>query len=230
MRLSNAHTREMVTDWALPEAYLTDGLDEVLHYGWSRCLCLPAPRSYAACLALRDDEMQKYFSQYGLAKYYPDISHERRAWLLWMQDRLWHWLGTPQAVETLVQYLFDAVDISLEVDDSLAFDENGVLVDSDLLDVFDAVVTISKAVLPPDMHRRLLANINHFKRDSQQLRAFVYNFEAIDETVNASCQDGGMYAVDFAMDIEADFIIPMGFNTNASDSSQSIAVDYEMSI
>jgi hypothetical protein len=201
MELKNANTREFLPEFSLPSAFLCDALDGMLKYSDGRLNCLPAPMTLESCLALTDDEMQAFYNQFGLAKYYPDISHYRRAWLLFMQNKLWRLLGTPTAIETLCQYLFDEVDVSLEIHDNLAFDADGNLIDEELLDTFDAELTVSKPYLPDNMLLRILANIIKFTRNQEWLRTFIFIFEAFDKTVNVSVHDGNAYAVDYSIDM-----------------------------
>ena len=201
MELKNANTREFLPEFSLPSAFLCDALDGMLKYSDGRLNCLPAPMTLESCLAMTDDEMQAFYNQFGLAKYYPDISHYRRAWLLFMQNKLWRLLGTPTAIETLCQYLFDEVDVSLEIHDNLAFDADGNLIDEELLDTFDAELTVSKPYLPDNMLLRILANIIKFTRNQEWLRTFIFIFEAFGKTVNVAVHDGNAYAVDYSVDM-----------------------------
>ena len=201
MKLKDAKTSEFLTEWAETGKYLEDGLDDILHYADGRIDSLPAPFTLESCIALTDDEQMAMFEQFGLAKYYPDISHERRAWMLWMQNLLWRKLGTPKALETLCMYLFDDVTVHLEVKDNGAWDALGNLTDEDLLDVFDAELTIDSLNLPSEMLERVKANIIRFVRNQEWMRAFVFLFEAMDTTTGVSLDDGGRYARDYLIDL-----------------------------
>ena len=201
MKLNDAKTSEFLTQWAEAGRFLTDGLDDILHYANGRIDGLPAPVTLESCIALTDDEQMAMFEQFGLAKYYPDISHERRAWMLWMQNLLWRKLGTPKALETLCMYLFDDVTVHLEVKDNGAWDSLGNLTDEDLLDVFDAELTIDSLNLPSEMLERVKANIIRFVRNQEWMRAFVFLFEAMDTTMGVSITDGERYARDYLIDL-----------------------------
>ena len=204
MKLNDAKTSEFLTQWAEAGQFLTDGLDDILHYANGRIDGLPAPVTLESCIALTDDEQMAMFEQFGLAKYYPDISHERRAWMLWMQNLLWRKLGTPKALETLCMYLFDDVTVHLEVKDNEAWDAHGNLTDEDLLDVFDAELTIDSLNLPSEMLERVKANIIRFVRNQEWMRAFVFLFEAMDTTMGVSITDGEQYARDYLIDLGSD--------------------------
>ena len=203
MRLSDAKTSEFLTQWAESGKYLTDGLDDILHYANGRIDSLPAPVTLESCIAMTDDEQRAAFEQFGLAKYYPDISHERRAWMLWMQNLLWRKLGTPSAIETLCTYLFDDVTVHLEVKDNEAWDTDGNLIDEGMLDVFDAELTIDSLNLPSTVFERVKANIIRFVRNQEWMRAFVFLFEAMDTTTGVSITDGERYARDYLIELDA---------------------------
>ena len=218
MKLNDAKTSEFLTQWAEAGKYLEDGLDDILHYADGRIDSLPAPFTLESCIALTDDEQMAMFEQFGLAKYYPDISHERRAWMLWMQNLLWRKLGTPKALETLCMYLFDDVTVHLEVKDNGAWDSLGNLTDEDLLDVFDAELTIDSLNLPSEMLERVKANIIRFVRNQEWMRAFVFLFEAMDTTTGVSITDGERYARDYLIDLYADGSLPIDIRLGTSNN------------
>lgn len=218
MKLNDAKTSEFLTQWAEAGKYLTDGLDDILHYANGRIDGLPAPVTLESCIALTDDEQMAMFEQFGLAKYYPDISHERRAWMLWMQNLLWRKLGTPKALETLCMYLFDDVTVHLEVKDNGAWDSLGNLTDEDLLDVFDAELTIDSLNLPSEMLERVRANIIRFVRNQEWMRAFTFLFEAMDTKTGVSLDDGGRYARDYLIDLDSDGTLPIDLRLGTSNN------------
>ena len=218
MKLNDAKTSEFLTQWAESGKYLEDGLDDILHYANGRIDGLPAPVTLESCIALTDDEQMAMFEQFGLAKYYPDISHERRAWMLWMQNLLWRKLGTPKALETLCMYLFDDISVHLEVKDNGAWDALGNLTDEDLLDVFDAELTIDSLNLSPEMFERVKANIIRFVRNQEWMRAFIFLFEAMDTTMGVSLDDGGRYARDYLIDLDSDDTLPIDLRLGTSNN------------
>lgn len=218
MKLKDSKTSEFLTQWAESGRFLTDGLDNLLHYANGRIDGLPAPVTLESCIALTDDEQMAMFEQFGLAKYYPDISRERRAWMLWMQNLLWRKLGTPKALETLCMYLFDDVTVHLEVKDNGAWDALGNLTDEDLLDVFDAELTIDSLNLPSEMLERVKANIIRFVRNQEWMRAFVFLFEAMDTTTGVSITDGEQYARDYLINLDSDGTLPIDLRLGTSNN------------
>lgn len=231
MELKTANTREFLPEFSLPSAFLCDALSGMLKYSDGRLDCLPAPMTLESCLALTDDEMQAFYNQFGLAKYYPDISHYRRAWLLFMQNRLWRLLGTPTAIEVLCTYLFDEVDVSLDIQDNLAFDADGNLIDEELLDTFDAELTVSKPYLPDNMFLRVLANIIKFTRNQEWLRNFTFLFEVFEKTVSVAVSDGDAYAVEYGIGMNVDArAFQSNQNVQTGTGSASFSRDYSIDI
>ena len=228
MKIHDAKTGDLLPHWASGVDFAADAFDGLLHYAGGRSACLPAPLTLESAQVLDDDEQQAYFNQFGLAKYYPDVSSDKRAWMLYQQNRLWRWLGTPYAMEILCQYLFDETTVHLKVMDNLAFDADGHLIDSDLYDVFDAELTIDDAWLPSWMLRRIQANVFRFVRNSQYLRAFSFLFESLDEHVDVSVSDGNAFATDYEMDLSADDTLPIPLDITTTNNGQSYATDYEM--
>lgn len=227
MKLNDAKTGEFLTQWAESGKYLTDGLDDILHYANGRIDGLPAPVTLESCIAMTDDEQMAMFEQFGLAKYYPDISHQRRAWMLWMQNLLWRKLGTPKALEILCMYLFDDVAVHLEVKDNEAWDSLGNLIHEEMLDVFDAELTIDSLNLPSEMLERVRANIIRFVRNQEWMRAFVFLFEAMDTTMGVSLDDGERYARDYLINLCADGTLPIDLRLGTSNN---LAVSRDFSI
>ena len=227
MKLDDAKTSEFLTQWAESGKYLTDGLDDILHYANGRIDSLPAPVTLESCIAMTDDEQMMLFEQFGLAKYYPDMSHERRAWMLWMQNLLWRKLGTPSAIETLCTYLFDDVTVHLEVKDNEAWGADGNLIDEGMLDVFDAELTIDSLNLPSTVFERVKANVVRFVRNQEFMRAFIFLFEAMDTTAGVSITDGARYARDYLIDLYADDTLPIDLRLGTSNN---IGVSRDFSI
>jgi hypothetical protein len=136
----------------------------------------------------------------GLAPYYADISRTARENFLVAQ---WHYLrklGTQDAVLALCQYIFGDNPVSLEIVDNLAFDDDGVLTDASLLNLYDAIVTADDPQLTRFQIARIFANITRFGRVTQKLRGLVMRFES-DMTIYA-----GVGSLDSAMFYDNDWI------------------------
>ena len=203
MQLKDIHSQELLPEFASDVVFAADAFDEMMRYAAKRTDCLPAPLTLESALELTDEEQAAYFEQYGLAKYYPDISHDKRSWMLWMQNKLWRYLGTPHSIETLCSYLFDEIPVRLKIYDNLAFDAHGQLIDESLIDVFDAELSVEKPSLPSGVLERIKANIIRFVRNQEWMRAFIFLFEAANITVGTSLTDGGRYARDYTIDLDS---------------------------
>lgn len=210
MRLSDSYLRQFLPTWAQDVGFLCDGMDGLLHDFNERAISLAAPLTLEACEALTDAELQRYYEEYGLAKYYPDISHERRAWLLWQQAMRWRWLGTPRAVEILCEYIMDLTPVTLKITDDLAYGPDGTLRNPELLHVFDAELSVQAADLPEYVLSRVYDNIIRFKNDRTKLRGFSFIFDlsggGLDTTV--AYTDGGNFEKFFELNTFSDVPVP----------------------
>lgn len=227
MQLKDIHSQELLPEFASDVVFAANAFDEMMRYAANRIDCLPAPLTLESALELTDEEQAAYFEQYGLAKYYPDISHDKRSWMLWMQNKLWRYLGTPHSIETLCSYLFDEIPVRLKIYDNLAFDAGGQLIDESLIDVFDAELSVEKPSLPSGVLERIKANIIRFVRNQEWMRAFIFLFEAMDTTMGVSLTDGERYARDYLIDLCADDTLPIDLRLGTSNN---IGVSRDFSI
>ncbi|MBQ9396756.1 MAG: hypothetical protein IJU23_14720 [Proteobacteria bacterium] len=157
-------------------AWACAAFDRFVKTADARRLALSAPYSLPSIQALTDEELQEYYKEFGLATYYPDLPRASRDRMLYDEIRLFRKIGTKAAIEAMCQYIFGDNPISLEIIDNLAFDDNGVLTDESLLDMYDAIVNIENPELSAFNISRIFANLTKFNRDSQQLRYMTFRF------------------------------------------------------
>ena len=175
MKIDDPKTKDLLCEWANHVAFLCDGLDDFLRYGGLRNESLPAPLTLESCEALTEEEMQKAYDQFGLT-YYPDIPFSVRAWYLWQSTTLYRYWGTPRALEVLSQYIMGDNPIELVVHDNLAFNDQGDLIDEDLLDVFDVEILAENPVLSDYTLTRILANLCRVVRNQEYVEGFTFTF------------------------------------------------------
>ncbi len=197
MKLSNIVSKDLLPDFAQSISWVMNALDFVIADIRTRSRSIDAPLTMAAVEALTDEELQALYNQYGLAMYYPDISRARRNWMLYNMARIWRYLGTPKAVEFLCQYIFSDIDIELRVHDNGAFDEEGRLVNPDMVDVFDIEIIPGATILPPEANQRILENVIRFSRNSQALRQIYYSYDTfVFQTVSPALPYNGIVSVE----------------------------------
>ena len=171
--------------------------DEFVHTLDARRFALSAPFAMTAIQALTDEEMQIYYREIGLAPYYADLPRTARENMLYAELANLRKLGTVAAVEALCQYIFGDTPITLEIVDNLAFDANGNLANASLLNLYDAIVTVSNPVLDQFQLSRIFSNLTRFGRVSQKLRGIVMRYSGGDCTAYA-----GAGSVEYAMHYE----------------------------
>lgn len=176
MKLSDVESKQLLPRFAVNISWVMDALDSIIKPISQRVKSIDAPLTMESIEACTDAELEALYDQYGVAKYYPDLSRETRNKMLYEMCRIYRYLGTPKAIEVLCNYIFDGVQLNVKVEDNLAFDEHGDLVDESLLDVFDVDVNPTEPIFGADVNARIIANIIRFSRNSQALRSIVYTF------------------------------------------------------
>lgn len=150
-----------------------------------RKIALSAPVSLSAIAALTDGELQQMYAEFGLATYYPDLPRHSRNQMLFDQIKYYRKLGTTDAVYALLRYIFGDNPISLTIVDNLAFDQDGILTDESLLNLYDVYVNVENPTLGAFELSRIFANLNKFGRNSQKLRGLQLQYTNDNE---ASCE------------------------------------------
>ena len=176
MKLDGVQSKQLLPRFADDMEWIQQAFDVIVKHANERAKSIDAPLSMEAIQALTDEELQALYEQYGIAIYYPDLSRETREKMLFEMCRIYRYLGTPKAIETLCNYIFDGVELNVKVVDNQAFDENGRLVNPSMLDTFDIEIDPQIPVLDANAHARLLDNIIHFSRNSQGLNGINYDF------------------------------------------------------
>lgn len=176
MKLSDIESKQLLPRFAKKISWVIDTLDALIRPTVERVKSIDAPLTMESIQACTDEELEALYDQYGVAQYYPDLSRDTRDKMLYEMARIYRYLGTPHAIETLCEYIFDGVQLNVKVLDNLAFNDAGELVDESLLDTFDIQVEPSIPVLDEYTNTRILANIIRFSRNSQALRDILYDF------------------------------------------------------
>lgn len=176
MKLSDIESKQLLPRFAADISWLMNAFDSIIKPICERVKSIDAPLTLESIQACTDEELEALYDQYGVAQYYPDLSRETRDLMLFEMVKIYRYLGTPKAIEILCKYIFDNNPIVVKVLDNLAFNDDGVLIDESLLDVFDVNVESQSAFLDEYANARILANIIRFSRNSQFLRYIYYDF------------------------------------------------------
>lgn len=180
MRLNDIKSAELLPitsdDLQARLTWVCNAFDAFVKAVDARRRALSAPYALSVIKQLSDADLQQYFKEFGIAQYYPDISRSARENMLYNQLKYFRKLGTKAALEAMVQYIFGDNPIELTIIDNLAFDENGVLTDEALLNLYDVIITAENPVLGAFELGRIFANLTKFNRVSQKLRAITMRY------------------------------------------------------
>lgn len=190
MKLKDIESSSLLPRFAHDSEWIQIAFDVIVKHVFDRSKSIDAPLTIEAIHALTDEELQALYEQFGIVKYYPDLSRETREKMLFEVCWMYRYLGTPKAIETLCNYIFDGIELNVSVDDNQAFDESGNLVNPDLIDTFDIIIGPQIPVLNEDANARILENVINFSRNSQYLNGICYDFnEDLDVSVSPALKD-----------------------------------------
>lgn len=176
MKLNDIESKRLLPAFSREQAdWICNALDVFVKAVDDRLSVLSSPFTLEAIHALTDEELQLWFEQFKLAKYYPDLPREYRDRILYDEIRLFNMLGTKPAVEALCKYIFADFETTVSIIDNLAFDDTGTLVDASAKDLYDAIVNIPDSSFGNDetQIRRIFENLKKFGRASQKLRKLI---------------------------------------------------------
>lgn len=182
MKLNDIQSRQLLPRFARDIQWIQNAFDAIVKIAANRSISIDAPLTLEAIAALTDEELEAYYKQYGVVEYYPELARETRNNMLYWLSRMYRYLGTPEAITRLCRYVYDEVSIIANVQDNLAFDDAGNLIDEDLLDLFDVVIDVEDPTVIIDKTQRIVDNIFRVCRNSQTLRDIIYRYEGDIET------------------------------------------------
>lgn len=197
MKIDDIESKKLLPNWAHGADWIQAAFDQIVLMCAGRLPAINAPLTMQAIQCLTDEELREWYARFGVVDYYPELSRETREHMLFWLARLYRYLGTPSSVTSLCRYIFDEADIDISVQDNLAFDESGTLIDSALLDLFDIVADVHTSQFTPDKQFRLFTNILRIVRNSQTLRKIIYDYVS-DIDVNCGACSYGDVCVDYS--------------------------------
>ena len=177
MKIDEIDSKKLLPNWAHDADWIQAAFDGLVKACVARIPAIDAPLTLEAIKCLTDAEIEAWFGRFGVVEYYPELSRTTRENMLYWLARLYRFLGTPNAVRVLCNYIFDELPLDPEVRDNLAFDGE-TLVDPALLDLFDLVIDAGTSEVSPAQVPRIMANIYRIVRNSQTLRATVFSYAA----------------------------------------------------
>lgn len=176
MKLSELETIKLLPQFAKAYEYACKALDQWMAVNHTRSNALSQPWTLESIAALTEAELQEAYKTYSDAVYYPDLSRQARNEFLYEQIVNIRKKGTKTAIQSLMQYIYK--DMSVSIDDDLAFDKDGNLVDASMLHKYMLSVGIDPAEMPDYLTSRILDNIRKFMRASAALYSLSYTSDA----------------------------------------------------
>lgn len=135
MKLSELESAQLLPRFAEGYEFACTALDEWMAQRVSFKDALESPWTLEGIAALSEDGLQEAYKIYSTADYYPDLPRADRDRFLFEQIVNILKLGTIEAVKSLMRYIYPGMSVT--IDDTIAFDDNGNVIDSSLLHCYD---------------------------------------------------------------------------------------------
>lgn len=190
MLIQNIDSKQLLPEWAHGIDWIQVVFDALVKRFVSRIPVIDCPLTLASIQGLTDSELQEWYARYGVVEYYPELSRTTRENLLYWLARLYRYLGTPESVRVLCDYIFDEAPLSVDVRDNLAFNADGELVDESLLDLFDIAIDAETSSITLDQYERIVRNVLSIARNSQTLRNVYFRYDSEITVPMAVCDFG----------------------------------------
>jgi hypothetical protein len=172
MKLSELESMKLLPRFAEGYEFACDALDEWMKQRVSFKDALESPWTLEGIAALSEDDLQAAYKIYSTADYYPDLPRADRNRFLFEQIVNIRKLGTIEAVKALMRYIYPGMSVT--IDDTIAFDDNGNVIDSSLLHCYDLHINLDLTQLPDYVMGRVSDNIRRFMRATAALHSIAY--------------------------------------------------------
>ena len=172
MKISELESMKLLPRFAEGYEFACDALDEWMKQRVSFKDALESPWTLEGIAALSEDDLQAAYKIYSTADYYPDLPRADRNQFLFEQIVNIRKLGTIEAVKALMRYIYPGMSVT--IDDTIAFDDSGRVIDSTLLHCYDVHINLDLTQLPDYVMSRVTDNIRRFMRATAALHSIAY--------------------------------------------------------
>jgi hypothetical protein len=172
MKLSELESMKLLPRFAEAYEFACKAFDEWMAHRVSFKDALESPWTLEGIAALSEEDLQAAYKIYSTADYYPDLPREDRNRFLFEQIVNIRKLGTIDAVKALMRYIYPGMSVT--IDDTIAFDDNGNVIDSSLLHCYDLHINLDLTQLPDYVMGRVADNVRRFMRATVALHSISY--------------------------------------------------------
>lgn len=172
MKLSELESMKLLPRFAEGYEFACNALDAWMKQRVSFKDALESPWTLEGIAALSEDDLQAAYKIYSTAEYYPDLPRADRNRFLFEQIVNIRKLGTIEAVKALMRYIYPGMSVT--IDDTIAFDDNGNVIDSSLLHCYDLHINLDLTQLPDYVMGRVADNVRRFMRATAALHSISY--------------------------------------------------------
>ena len=131
MKLFNLESNRLIPKFADYYSFACKAFDEFINTTQGRAVSLSAPWTLDGIANLTENELIEYYNIYSKIPYFPDLPRENRNMILFNQMKNLRKGIKQEVLKEIFEYINATPLFLYEIEDTLAFDENGDLIDHD---------------------------------------------------------------------------------------------------
>lgn len=175
MKLSNLESNKLIPKFADYYSFACKAFDEFISTTQGRAVSLSAPWTLDGIANLTENELIEYYNIYSKIPYFPDLPRENRNMILFNQMKNLRKGITREVLKEIFEYINITPLFLSEIEDTLAFDENGDLEDEDYLHLYNIEFYESTGNLSAITIERIISSLKEFMRASAKLNMIKFN-------------------------------------------------------
>lgn len=175
MKLSELESLKLMPRFAEAYTWACKAFDEWISQTHTRADALSIPWSLEGIAALSDEELINAYEVYSKIPYFSDLPREYRNRILFTQMISLQKGITLEVLRDIFEYISPSPIHLATIDDTLAFDEIGNLVDEDYLHLYNINFYESEGNLSAITIERIISTLKKFMRASAKLNKLDLN-------------------------------------------------------
>ena len=169
MKLFNLESNRLIPKFADYYSFACKAFDEFINTTQGRAVSLSAPWTLDGIANLTENELIEYYNIYSKIPYFPDLPRENRNMILFNQMKNLRKGIKQEVLKEIFEYINATPLFLYEIEDTLAFDENGDLENENYLHLYNIAFSESEGNLSSITVERIISALKEFMRASAKL-------------------------------------------------------------
>ena len=175
MKLFNLESNRLIPKFADYYSFACKAFDEFINTTQGRAVSLSAPWTLDGIANLTENELIEYYNIYSKIPYFPDLPRENRNMILFNQMKNLRKGIKQEVLKEIFEYINATPLFLYEIEDTLAFDENGDLENENYLHLYNIAFSESEGNLSSITVERIISALKEFMRASAKLNMIKFN-------------------------------------------------------